>query len=163
MPGLSNIIERFIMELFQDANDNKIEIQRNEMANQFQCAPSQINYVLTTRFTLERGYFVESRRGGGGYIRIKKLKIREDEFLREIIECIGESISGSNAKAIIERLWEEAVITEREMKILCAAVNKYNLPLKYSDRNLIRARIMKAIITAIMDFEARKGENDNAM
>ncbi len=163
MANLSDIIEGFIKEMFDDIPEGILEIQRNEMANQFQCAPSQINYVLTTRFTLERGYFVESRRGGGGYIRIKKLKIREDEFLKEVINCIGSSISSSNAKAIIERLWEEAVITDREMRILCAAVNKYNLPLKYSERNLIRAQIMKAIITAIMDFEARKEENDNVM
>ena len=141
----------------EDMPEGILDIQRNEMANHFNVHSSQINYVLTTRFTLERGYFVESRRGGGGYIRIKKLKISEDEFLREIMDFIGETISGSDAKTIIQRLWEEDVITEREMKILCAAVNKYNLPLSPSDRNLIRARIMKAIITTLMDFEARKG------
>ncbi|HHV18797.1 MAG TPA: CtsR family transcriptional regulator [Thermoanaerobacterales bacterium] len=157
MANLSDIIEGFIKEMFEDIPEGILDIQRNEMANHFNCAPSQINYVLTTRFTLERGYFVESRRGGGGYIRIKKLKISEDEFLREIMDFIGETISGSDAKTIIQRLWEEDVITEREMKILCAAVNKYNLPLSPSDRNLIRARIMKAIITTLMDFEARKG------
>ncbi|AEE92305.1 Transcriptional regulator CtsR [Tepidanaerobacter acetatoxydans Re1] len=157
MANLSDMIEDFIKEMFDDMPEGILEIQRNEMANQFQCAPSQINYVLTTRFTLERGYFVESRRGGGGYIRIKKLKIREDEFLRDVIECIGDSISGSDAKAIIERLWEEDVITDREKEILCATVSKCNLPLSSSDRNLIRARIMKAVITTIMDFEARKG------
>ncbi|NLZ52923.1 MAG: CtsR family transcriptional regulator [Thermoanaerobacteraceae bacterium] len=157
MANLSDIIENFIKKMFEDMPEGILEIQRNEMANHFQCAPSQINYVLTTRFTLERGYFVESRRGGGGYIRIKKLKIREDEFLNDIIEFIGESISGSDAKAIIERLWEEGVITEREMKILCAAVNKYNLPLSPSNRDVIRARILKAVITALLDFEARKG------
>jgi transcriptional regulator CtsR len=157
MANLSDIIENFIKRMFEDMPEGILEIQRNEMANYFQCAPSQINYVLTTRFTLERGYFVESRRGGGGYIRIKKLKIREDEFLKDIIEYIGESISGSDAKAIIERLWEEEVITEREMKILCAAINKYNLPLSTANRDVIRARIMKAVITALLDFEARKG------
>src|SRR5690606_23344362 len=99
----------------------------------------------------------ESRRGGGGYIRIKKLKIREDEFLKDIFEAIGESISGSEAKAIIERLWEEEIITEREMKILCAVINKYNLPLRPADRDVVRAYIMKAVITALLDHEARKG------
>ncbi|HHY42410.1 MAG TPA: CtsR family transcriptional regulator [Thermoanaerobacterales bacterium] len=159
MANLSDIIEDFIKKMFDDMPEGILEIQRNEMANYFQCAPSQINYVLTTRFTLERGYFVESRRGGGGYIRIKKLKIREGEFLKEIIEYIGESISGSEAKAIIERLWEEEVITEREMRILCAAINKYNLPLSPADQDMVRARIMKAVITALMDHEARKGGN----
>src|SRR5690554_6664865 len=124
MANLSDIIEDFIKKMFDEMPEGILEIQRNEMANRFQCTPSQINYVLTTRFTLERGYFVESRRGGGGYIRIKKLKIREDEFSKDIFEAIGESISGSEAKAIIERLWEEEIITEREMKILCAVINK---------------------------------------
>lgn len=95
MANLSDIIEGFIKEMFEDIPEGILDIQRNEMANHFNCAPSQINYVLTTRFTLERGYFVESRRGGGGYIRIKKLKISEDEFLREIMDFIGETISKS--------------------------------------------------------------------
>jgi transcriptional regulator CtsR len=157
MANLSDMIENFIKRMFEDMPEGILEIQRNEMANYFQCAPSQINYVLTTRFTLERGYYVESRRGGGGYVRIKKLKINEDEFLKDIIEYIGDSISGSDSKAILERLWEEDVITEREMKILNAAINKYNLPLCPQDRDMVRARIMKAVITALLDFEARKG------
>lgn len=157
MANLSDIIEGFIKEMFDDIPEGILDIQRNEMANYFRCAPSQINYVLTTRFTLERGYFVESRRGGGGYIRIKKLKIREDEFLRGIIECMGETISSSDARVIIERLWEEDIITEREMRILWAAVNKHNLNLNPSDCGVVRARILKAIITSIMDYEARKG------
>lgn len=157
MANLSDIIEDFIKEMFEELPGGILEIQRNEMANQFQCAPSQINYVLTTRFTMERGYFVESRRGGGGYIRIKKLKIREDDFLRNIIDYINDSISGSDGKEILERLWEEDIITDREMKILCAVINKYSLPLSPPERSLIRARIMKAVMTAIMDFEARKG------
>jgi len=157
MANLSDMIENFIKRMFDDMPEGILEIQRNEMANYFQCAPSQINYVLTTRFTLERGYYVESRRGGGGYIRIKKLKINEDEFLKDIIEYIGDSISGSDSKAILERLWEEDVITEMEMKILNAAINKYNLPLCPQDRDMVRARIMKAVITALLDFEARKG------
>ena len=157
MANLSDIIEDFIKGMFEELPGGILEIQRNEMANQFQCAPSQINYVLTTRFTMERGYFVESRRGGGGYIRIKKLKIKEDDFLRNIIDYVNDSISGSDAKEILERLWEEDIITDREMKILCAVINKYSLPLSPPERNLIRAQIMKAVITAIMDFEARKG------
>jgi len=157
MANLSDMIENFIKRMFDDMPEGILEIQRNEMANYFQCAPSQINYVLTTRFTLERGYYVESRRGGGGYIRIKKLKISEDEFLKDVIEYIGDSISCSDAQAILERLWEENVITEREMMILNAAINKYNLPLSPQDSDMVRARIMKAVITALLDFEARKG------
>lgn len=157
MPNLADLIEDFIKDMFREMPGGILEIQRNEMANRFRCAPSQINYVLTTRFTMERGYFVESRRGGGGYIRIKKLKIREDEFLKEIIEYIGDSISGSEARAIIARLKEEGIISDREREILNAAINRYNLAIALPERDKLRARILKAIITAIMDFEARKG------
>ncbi|WP_422447016.1 CtsR family transcriptional regulator [Thermoanaerobacterium sp. DL9XJH110] len=159
MANLADIIENFIKEMFREMPGGILEIQRNELASRFGCAPSQINYVLTTRFTLERGYFVESRRGGGGYIRIKKLKIREDEFLREIIDFIGDSISGTRALAVINRLWEEGIVTEREAHILRAAVNRHNLHIGLPERDKIRAGILKAMITTIMDFQARKGGN----
>ena len=161
MANLSDIIESFIKEMFDEMPEGILEIQRNEMANMFKCAPSQINYVLTTRFTIEKGYFVESRRGGGGYIRIKKLKIREDEYLQGIIEYIGDAISGSYARTIIEQLWEKEILTEREKELLSAAVNRYTLPLAPSDRNVVRACILKAVISSLMDFEAKKGGNKN--
>lgn len=157
MANLSDIIEEFIKQSFREMSQDIIEIQRNEMANKFQCAPSQINYVLTTRFNLEKGYFVESRRGGGGYIRIKKLKITEDEFLQDILEYIGESISGRKAREIIDRLLEEEIITEREAYILSAIVNRHSIPIGLPKRDEIRAMLLKASITAIMDYKARKG------
>lgn len=157
MANLADLIEDFIKDMFSRIPGGILDIQRNEMANRFGCAPSQINYVLTTRFTLERGYFVESRRGGGGYIRIRKLKIREDEFLKEIIEYIGDSISGSEARAIVARLREEKIISDRERELLNAVINPYTLAIPLPERDRLRARILKAVITAIMDFEARKG------
>lgn len=157
MSNLADIIEDFIKDMFRQMPGGILDIQRNEMANRFGCAPSQINYVLTTRFTLDRGYFIESRRGGGGYIRIKKLKIREDEFLKEIIEYIGDSISGSDASFIITRIREEGMISDREKEILNSAINRYNLAIPLPERDRLRARILKAMITAIIDFEARKG------
>lgn len=85
MPGLSNIIESFIKELFKDTENGIIEIQRNEMAEFFECSPSQINYVLSTRFTPYKGYYIESRRGGGGYIKIMKVGIESNEDINNII------------------------------------------------------------------------------
>ena len=94
MPGLSNMIERFIKSMIEMAEDSTIEIQRNELAERFDCAPSQINYVLTTRFTPYKGYYIESRRGGGGYIKIIKVGIDENEDINTIIvDIIGESIT----------------------------------------------------------------------
>lgn len=161
MANLADLIEQFIKESFKEIQGGIVEIQRNEMANQFSCAPSQINYVLTTRFTVEKGYFVESRRGGGGYIRIKKLKISEDDFLKDMIQYIGDSISGSDARDIIYRLFEEDIISEREAEILNAVINRNCLLIGLPGRDRLRARIFKAAISAIMDFEARKEEGGN--
>ena len=94
MSNLSDIIESFIKELLDANNNDVIEIQRNILAQQFDCSPSQINYVLTTRFTNDRGYVVESRRGGGGYIRIFRVRSSmEDELKRILNETIGDSIT----------------------------------------------------------------------
>jgi len=154
MANLADLIEAFIKDSFEQISGEILEIQRNEMASLFQCAPSQINYVLTTRFTVDKGYFVESRRGGGGYIRIKKLKIKKDDFLRHILNHIDDSISSSQAEMLIKRIWEMGIITDREYAVLNAAINPYNF--NAQDRNRAMASVLKSMITAIMDFNARK-------
>ena len=128
MARLSDIIEDFIKEMFNENRDNVIFIQRNELADQFRCAPSQINYVLTTRFTYERGYLIESKRGGGGHIAIKQLE-HDDSNQRErlINETIGESITYHNANALLNHLLESGVIEERECEIMKIAVNDRSL------------------------------------
>ena len=115
MAGLSNIIEEFIIDMIKEAENGIIEIQRNEMAKQFDCAPSQINYVLSTRFTPYKGYYIESRRGGSGYIRIMKVSFNEIEKIEDtLIDSIGDSITMSKAYHILEALEEEGLITKRE-------------------------------------------------
>lgn len=156
MPNLADLIEEFIKTSFEQISGEILEIQRNEMASHFQCAPSQINYVLTTRFTVDKGYFVESRRGGGGYIRIKKLKIKGDDFLRHIIDYIDDSISSSKAEMLIKRIWEQGIITDREYNILNAVISPYNYNLTIQERDRVRAKILKSMLTAIMDYNARK-------
>ncbi|ADL08840.1 CtsR family transcriptional regulator [Thermosediminibacter oceani] len=156
MPNLADVIENFIKAMF-DEGSNILEIQRNELASKFRCAPSQINYVLTTRFTLERGYIVESRRGGGGYIRIKKLKIRDDEFLREIIELVGDSISSSRAGDLVEFMLEEGIISRREAELFRAAINRKNLDVPLPERDRLRARLLKAMVAALLGYEENKG------
>ena len=84
---MSDIIEEFIKELFND--NEKIEIQRNELAEHFNCVPSQINYVISTRFKPSQGYYVESKRGGGGHITIKKLNSKKEDYIMHIINNIG--------------------------------------------------------------------------
>lgn len=151
MPGLSNIIERFIIELFQDAKDNIIEIQRNEMAEYFECSPSQINYVLSTRFTPYRGYYIESKRGGGGYIKIVKVNIEDNEDASYlIINSIGDSISKRKAYHIIERLYEENIISRREEEIIKVVISDSSLSKLVDNRNELRADILKNILLILL-------------
>ncbi|MFU0824337.1 CtsR family transcriptional regulator [Clostridium sp.] len=151
MPRLSDIIEEFIKELLEESNSSELEIGRNELANQFKCAPSQISYVLTTRFSTESGYYVESRRGGGGYIRIKKIQYNEYETLANLIrDKIGNSITYNGAYNIIEGLKERNIITQREANIMKAAVNDRSLIVSADRKNNIRAEILKAMIKIIL-------------
>lgn len=153
MSGISNIIERFIKEMISETESGTIEIQRNELAQQFECAPSQINYVLTTRFTPYMGYYIESRRGGGGYIKIIKVGIDKDKDLnRIIIDTIGESITKNKAYSIIESLIEEEVIEEREGSIIKAGIGDRALSsIEANARNKIRADILKDILLILAE------------
>lgn len=148
MSKLSDIIEGFIKELMDANNNNAIEIQRNILAQQFDCSPSQINYVLTTRFTNDRGYVIESRRGGGGYIRILKVRTSVEEELKRILnESIGDNITFNKAIDLLNALMEREVISENEKLIMQAALSDraFN-QVAYEDRNKLRADILKEMI-----------------
>lgn len=152
MPGISNTIERFIKSMIDMAEDRTIEIQRNELAEKFDCAPSQINYVLTTRFTPYKGYYIESRRGGGGYIKIIKVGIDENKDINTIIlETIGESITKNKAYHIIDGLLEEDFISSRERDIIKAAIGDRALSRENAAiRNELRADILKNILLILV-------------
>ena len=148
MSNLSDIIESFIKELLDANNNDVIEIQRNILAQQFDCSPSQINYVLTTRFTNDRGYVVESRRGGGGYIRIFRVRSSmEDELKRILTETIGDSITLNKSIDLINALMEREVITEGERAIMQSVLSDRVLNIvAYEDRNKLRADLLKEMI-----------------
>lgn len=148
MSNLSDIIEGFILELMDANNNDAVEIQRNILAQQFDCSPSQINYVLTTRFTNDRGYVVESRRGGGGYIRILKVRSSMDEELKRILnETIGDSITLNKALDLINALLEREVITEDEKRVMQSVLSDRVLNIvAYEDRNKLRADLLKKMI-----------------
>lgn len=151
MPGISNLIERFIKGMLEEAKDGIIEIGRNDLADQFGCAPSQINYVLTTRFTPYKGYYIESKRGGGGYIKIMKVAIDEDEYMEELIlNTIGDSITKNKAFHIIEVLIEEKIINPREGLLMKASIENIALQKVTSGRNNLRADILKSMLLIIM-------------
>ena len=150
MARLSDIIEAFIKQLFDENRDNVIFIQRNELADQFRCAPSQINYVLTTRFTYERGYLIESKRGGGGHIAIKQLEYDDLNKREELInQSIGDTITYHNANALVNHLLESGVIEKRECEIMKIAVNDRSLT-SADNKNKIRADILKGMIMIIL-------------
>lgn len=151
MPRLSNIIERFIKEMLEEAENGVIEIGRNELAEQFGCAPSQINYVLTTRFTPHKGYYIESRRGGGGYIKIMKVGIEDEDIKDLIINVIGDAITKNKAQHLIENLREEDIISKREEKLMKAAIEDTALAKVTAERNNLRADILKNMLLIILD------------
>src|SRR5690625_1724738 len=149
--GLSNLIEKFIIDLIKNSQNGIIEIQRNEMAEYFECSPSQINYVLSTRFTPYKGYYIESRRGGGGYIKIIKVDIEEYEDINEILlNTTGDSITKGKAYHLVEGILEEGLITKREEEIIRVALSDRALAEGVKDRNRLRASILKDILLILL-------------
>ncbi|MFS8651574.1 MAG: CtsR family transcriptional regulator [Caldibacillus sp.] len=147
MRNISDIIEEYLKQVLEKSEEEIVEIKRSEIANKFQCVPSQINYVINTRFTLERGYIVESKRGGGGFIRIIKVRpTNYSSLIDHLISIIGNSIPQSSCLDIIERLLDEEVITEREAKIMASAIDRDVLKIDLPDRDKLRARILKAML-----------------
>src|SRR5699024_2627462 len=127
-----------------------LEIKRNEIAKKFQCVPSQINYVIRTRFTVERGYLVESKRGGGGYIRI--IKISPDDFFElfdQMIQVIGKEVSQHTADNIVVRLFEEEAITKREATLMMGAMNQALNHIEPSLHDEVRASMLKSLLNAL--------------
>lgn len=141
---LSNIIEEFIKEMLEE--ESMIELQRNELANRFKCVPSQINYVISTRFSPERGYSVESRRGGGGYIKISKVSSADGDYILRALRLMGDYISQQDMAGIVERLYELEFISKREAKIIVAALSDNSLMVKQPERDNLRAKILKNIL-----------------
>ncbi|EYE88933.1 CtsR family transcriptional regulator [Fervidicella metallireducens AeB] len=152
MARLSDIIENFIKQLIEEADRDVLEIQRNELANMFNCAPSQINYVLTTRFNIDKGYYIESKRGGGGCIKITKIKMDENDYFKQVIwNNIGNEITQSEAEGYIKIFYERGLINEREAKMMKAALNDKTLMLPGSMRDVLRAQILKTMLISVLD------------
>ncbi|WP_040209943.1 CtsR family transcriptional regulator [Clostridium polynesiense] len=149
MARLSDIIEEFIKRMLKEG-DEELQIQRNELADYFSCAPSQINYVLTTRFTYDKGYIIESRRGGGGYIVIRKVNFPNSKTrAQKIMEWIGNGITYHNSLAVLESLFDSELITHRELEIIKLTLNERTLG-EVDNKNKLRADILKAILSVIL-------------
>ncbi|MBE6662731.1 MAG: CtsR family transcriptional regulator [Ruminococcaceae bacterium] len=147
---LTDTIAKLIEEMISEAGGS-LELQRNDMAARLGCVPSQISYVITSRFTPERGYVIESRRGGGGCIRIVKKQMQRDEYLMHFFYAIGDAIDERSAEAYLSNLLENGLINLREKNMITAALSGSALSDVLPEfRNNIRAQIFRHIILSIM-------------
>ena len=145
--SISDIIEANLKEILGDSA--QIEIRRSEIANHFDVVPSQINYVIKTRFTIQNGYLVKSKRGGGGYIRIERVNLLDNiDVLNSLIQTIGDSIRERDAFAIVQTLYDEKVITQREGDLMLVALAKQTLDVGDTD---IEARLRARVLISLLN------------
>ncbi len=146
---ISDLLTQYIMEMMEE--EGNAEIRRNELADRFGCVPSQINYVITSRFTPEQGYIVESRRGGGGYIRISRIRGDKSATLMHIINSIGTELDNITAQIMIKNLQSGSIISNEESRLMLSAGSDRSLSLvPTSLRDKVRASIFKNMLLSII-------------
>ncbi|MBR6529960.1 MAG: CtsR family transcriptional regulator [Clostridia bacterium] len=149
---LSEQIARMIEEMLDEAGGS-LSLGRNELATRLGCVPSQINYVITSRFTPARGYLVESRRGGGGYVRITRLQFDRRKLLLHFYDAVGKTLSDGDCVALVRALLNSDAITEKEARVMLAMTGEDALsPLSPADRGVLRAHLIR---TAILRLAAQ--------
>lgn len=151
MRNITELIEQYLKQILHSSSEGTVEIQRSDLADKFSCVPSQINYVISTRFTLEKGYYVESKRGGGGYIRIQQVDLPSlDAIQNHIQQTVGNQIDQVTAEGLIYQLEEGRFITKREAHLLKTAISRDALTLPLPLRDQIRAKLLKAMLIALL-------------
>ncbi|MBP3704288.1 MAG: CtsR family transcriptional regulator [Clostridia bacterium] len=146
---ISDSVANYIMEMLNEA-DGIAEIQRNELANILGCVPSQINYVITSRFTPEQGYIVESRRGGGGYIRIIRRRMTKSDMIMHVVNAVGPSLDAASARAMLRNLLETGVTSESDAALMAAALSEKSLAAAPKEtRDQIRAAVFKNMLLVL--------------
>ena len=146
--GTSDIIEQFLRKMIEA--EGAIEIQRKTIAERFGCVPSQINYVIRTRFTNERGFSVESKRGGGGYLRIRRVSPSQDNIVMHIVNSIGDRISFQTATIFVKNMVDNEYLSAREGKMILSGITDNVLSLPLPLRDTMRAAILKNMLVSIM-------------
>ena len=146
---ISDSVANYILQLLQETNGTA-EIQRNELASYLGCVPSQINYVITSRFTPEQGYLVESRRGGGGYIRITRRRMSKFDMIMHIVNAIGQTIDAASARAMLRNLVENGIAEQSDAKLIAAALSEKSLAAAPKElRGQLRAAIFKNMLLVL--------------
>lgn len=145
--GISDLIASFLQDCLDESGDGVLEIQRGELAQRFNCVPSQINYVMSTRFSPERGYIVESRRGGNGYIRITRVQVDRETLLMHVINSLGDQVDLPSARAILSNLTQSGALEEDLSRTLLAAVGDKALnAVPKQLRDQVRSDILKQVL-----------------
>lgn len=149
---LSDAIEQFIKEMMVEEQQSGIDLKRNELAEYFHCAPSQINYVLSTRFTPDHGYVTSSQRGGGGYIRIVRIMRSDKEHMQYLLrDRVGESITAGEAQLLCQHLYERGAVSESDAKLMIAATSAsaLSVPVPENIKDAMRARILRSMLLSV--------------
>ena len=150
---ISDHVANYILELL-DTYHGSAEIQRNELAGILGCVPSQINYVITSRFTPEQGYIVESRRGGGGYIRITRITMNQRETVMHIVNSIGTTLDGATAHAMLQNMLQNGTLTEEQARLIHAATaNRTYFCVPPEHRDALRASVFKHMLMVTLDLK----------
>ena len=150
MSSLADQIEQYIKEMIEGSMQRTIRLSRSQLAAMFDCVPSQINYVLSTRFSPERGYYVESRRGGGGYLLIARLSISDHEDVVELINSIPEQVSQREGHDLIQNLYEEGVLKKREAMLMVAVTQGETLMVPPPEGDILRGCIIRVLLQTIL-------------
>lgn len=146
---MSDLVAQYIMQMLDEQNGSA-EIQRNELAGNLGCVPSQINYVITSRFTPEQGYIVESRRGGGGYIRISRVKMDRGMAMMHIINSVGSSLDKATAEVMLNNMLQRNMLEMQSAKLIAAALSDRTLSQVEQDkRDTVRADLFKNMLLTI--------------
>ena len=146
---MSDLVAQYIIEML-DRENGSAEIQRNELAGNLGCVPSQINYVITSRFTPEKGYIVESRRGGGGFIRISRVKMDRGTALMHIINLIGTTLDKASAEAMLKNMLQRDMIELTSAKLIASALSDRTLTnVEQSKRDAVRADLFKNMLLTL--------------
>ena len=143
--NMSDLIESYLKNVLH--KNETVEIRRSEIADQFNCVPSQINYVINTRFTIQQGYVVESKRGGGGYIRIMKVNLVDEmDVLNAMGDLIPEELSAREGNHLLQNLYENELITKREAQMMSLMMEKDTFPSNVKNAAEVRSNMMKKLI-----------------
>ena len=148
----SDLIARFIMDSIEESERGFAELQRSALAEMFSCVPSQINYVISTRFSPEHGYHVESRRGGGGYIRISRVRSSPADLVMGAVKSVGDTLDMSTAAAYVSNFYKSGIIDRRCARLLLTAISDKALrPIAAEDRDRVRSGIFKHMLVCLLN------------